>query len=56
MLENIIKITSKYRENVRAIIICLISAFLLAVSAQISIPLPGGVPMTLQTFALAFFG
>ena len=38
--------------------LCYISLFtaLIAVLAQISIPLPGGVPMTLQTFAVPVAG
>lgn len=38
--------------------LCLIGIFtaIIAVSAQISIPMPYGVPMTLQTFAIPFVG
>ena len=37
---------------------CLIGMFvaIIAIMAQVSIPLPGGVPLTLQTFAIALAG
>lgn len=56
MLENIIKTTSNYKLLVKNTIICLLSTVLLAIASQISIPLPGGVPMTLQTFSVALIG
>ena len=56
MLKSINKTTNNYKIIVKNVIICLISVFLLSISAQISIPLPGGVPMTLQTFSLAIIG
>jgi len=38
--------------------ICFISVFtaVIAVSAQVSVPLPGGVPVTMQTFAVPLAG
>lgn len=56
MLENIIKVTGNYKSIVKSVIICLISTVVLAIASQISIPLPGGVPMTLQTFSVALIG
>lgn len=56
MFENIIKLTRNYKVIGVNAIICLVSAFILAIAAQISIPLPGGVPMTLQTFSIALIG
>ena len=56
MLENIIKWTKNYKDISMDVIVCLVSAFFLAIAAQISIPLPGGVPMTLQTFSVALIG
>lgn len=56
MLENIIKSKNNYNVIVRNITICLISVVFLAITAQISIPLPGGVPLTLQTFSIALIG
>ncbi len=55
MLENIIE-RIKTKEVIKTVIICLISSLFLAIAAQISIPLPGGVPMTLQTFSIALIG
>ena len=56
MREEVIKLTNNYKSIVKSAIVCLVSAFFLAISAQISIPFPGGVPMTLQTFSIAFIG
>ena len=55
MLENIIE-RIKTKELIKTAIICLISSLFLSIAAQISIPLPGGVPMTLQTFSIALIG
>lgn len=40
----------------RDLIICSLFAALTAVLAQISIPLPGGVPLTMQTLAISLAG
>ena len=56
MIENISKLTSNIKTFLQTIIICLGSAFVLAFASQISIPLPNGVPMTLQTFSVALLG
>lgn len=56
MLENIIKANSNYKIIAKNTIICILSTILLAITSQISIPLPGGVPMTLQTFSLVLIG
>lgn len=56
MLENIIRLAKSYSSVIITAIVCLVSSFVLAIAAQISIPLPGGVPMTLQTFSVAFLG
>lgn len=42
--------------DTRSIVFIGVSAALTAVCSQIAIPLPLGVPMTLQTFAIAFAG
>jgi len=44
--------------NLRIRDICFISVFtaVIAVSAQVSIPLPGGIPVTMQTFAVPLAG
>lgn len=42
--------------NVRQLILVALFAALLAVLSQLSIPLPAGVPVTLQTFAIALCG
>ena len=55
MLENIIE-KIKTKEQVKTALTCIIAAFILAIAAQISIPLPGGVPLTLQTFSVALIG
>ncbi len=55
MLENISKLTNNTK-LIPSIVTCLVATFLIAVAAQISIPLPWGVPMTLQTFSIAFIG
>lgn len=56
MLENITKLVKNYSAIIATAIICLVSSFIIAVSAQLSIPLPDGVPMTLQTFSVALIG
>lgn len=40
----------------RDLVICALFAALIAVLAQISIPLPGGVPLTMQTLAISLAG
>ena len=56
MLENIKKLSNNISISQTSILLYLISAFGVAISSQISIPLPNGVPMTLQTFAVALLG
>lgn len=56
MLENIKNWTKSCNVNWRDIATFLIAAFFIAISSQISIPLPNGVPMTLQTFTVALVG
>ncbi len=41
------------RTNVSLLIVTAVFAALLAVMSQLSIPMPSGVPVTLQTFAVA---
>ncbi|MCR5508773.1 MAG: biotin transporter BioY [Lachnospiraceae bacterium] len=50
--------TEKQRSSSHVRDLCYVALFtaLIAVLAQISIPLPGGVPMTLQTFAIPLAG
>ena len=55
MLDSIIE-KIKTKEQIKNIIIYLMSALFLSIAAQISIPFPGGVPMTLQTFSIALIG
>ncbi len=55
MLDSIIE-KIKTKEQIKNVIIYLVSALFLSVAAQISIPFPGGVPMTLQTFSIALIG
>ena len=47
---------SAERLNVRDMTVMAVFAAALAVMSQISIPMPSGVPITLQTFALALIG
>lgn len=42
--------------NVRELALCGLFAAIVAVMSLITIPLPGGVPITLQTFAVPFCG
>ena len=46
------------RLNIKIRDICFISIFtaIIAVSAQVSVPMPGGVPVTMQTFAVPLAG
>lgn len=44
------------KNSVQKSVLCGVLAALLAVLSQVSIPLPGGVPVTLQTFAVALCG
>lgn len=46
----------KFRNKIQALVMTGVFAALLAVMSQISIPLPTGVPLTLQTFAMALCG
>ena len=55
MLDSIIE-KIKTKEQIKNIIIYLVSALFLSIAAQISIPFPGEVPMTLQTFSIALIG
>lgn len=56
MSENIKKLTNSLNINWSLIFTLIISSFVIALSSQISIPLPNGVPMTLQTFSVALIG
>lgn len=56
MSENIQNQTKSLNVNYKDIVSFLTATFLIAVSSQIYIPLPNGVPMTLQTFTIAFIG
>lgn len=56
MSENIRNWTKSLNVNWKDIATFLIATFLIAISSQISIPLPNGVPMTLQTFTVALVG
>lgn len=47
---------SKVKPDIRTMIRIALFAAVTAVLAQVSIPLPSGVPITLQTFAVAFAG
>ena len=42
--------------NILQITLCAVLTALLAVLSQVTVPLPGGVPLTLQTFAVALCG
>ena len=42
--------------KIRSIAFCALGVAFLSVLAQIAIPMPWGVPLTLQTFAVAFVG
>ena len=44
------------KNPVQRCVLCGVLAALLAVLSQVSFPLPGGVPVTLQTFAVALCG
>lgn len=56
MIENIKKVTSNIPLTLQNLLTYIIAAFVLAISSQISISLPNGVPLTLQTFAVAMIG
>ena len=56
MIENIKKVTSNIPLTLQNLLTYIIAAFVLAIAAQISIPLPNGVPLTLQTFTVAMIG
>lgn len=45
-----------FRGNVRGMVLCGLFAAIIAVFTLITIPLPSGVPITLQTFAVALCG
>ena len=44
------------RQKTRELTVCGLFAALIALAAQLSIPLPGGVPMTAQTMVIALCG
>lgn len=48
--------STKTAEKTRKMVYIAVFVALIAVLSQISIPLPSGVPVTLQTFAIAFAG
>ena len=48
--------TTTAKNNIRDIVLAGTSAALFAVISQLSLPLPSGVPVTLQTFAAALCG
>lgn len=50
MIENIKKLSQTNSVNPVNVLMCVLAAFGIAISSQISIPLPNGVPMTLQTY------
>lgn len=56
MSENIKKLTRNISIDWALVFTLLATSFVVAVSSQISIPLPNGVPMTLQTFSVALVG
>lgn len=56
MIENIKKFSQTISVNPVNVLMCVLVAFGIAISSQISIPLPNGVPMTLQTFSVALIG
>lgn len=47
---------TNYGERTRKIVYTALFSALIAAMSQIAIPLPSGVPLTLQTFAIAFAG
>ena len=44
------------RQKITTIVLCALFAAITAVLSQIAIPMPSGVPVTLQTFAIALCG
>ena len=42
--------------KIKEIALCALFVAIIAVCAQLAVPFPGGVPITLQTFAIAFAG
>lgn len=53
MPEDIKKLTKNLSITLVDAITVLMGAIIIAISSQISIPLPNGVPITLQTFTVA---
>lgn len=56
MLENIKKVTNNIPFSIQNSLMYIITAFFIAIASQVSIPLPNGVPLTLQTFTIAMIG
>lgn len=56
MPEDIKKLTKNLSITLVDAITVLMGAIIIAISSQISIPLPNGVPITLQTFTVALVG
>lgn len=56
MVENIKRITDNVPLLCKNLLIYIVSAFFIAISSQISIPMPNGVPLTFQTFVVAIIG
>ena len=47
---------TKHREGIRGTVLCGLFAAIIAVLTLVTIPMPSGVPITLQTFAVALCG
>ncbi len=46
----------KQNEKITAMVLCALFAAITAILSQVSVPMPSGVPITLQTFAVALCG